>query len=56
MPKIDIIKYEKKNITIAYLFLPLIASKSTTNGNFSIFKDIIINQITLQKKDFNFIE
>lgn len=51
MPKVDIIDCKTESSIIAYPFAPVIASKSTTAGNISMFEDLNINQLGLKKED-----
>lgn len=47
MPKVNIINYEIKDSTQAYLFVSAIGSKSTINGNITIFENFNINELIL---------
>lgn len=56
MPKVNIIHYKTKSSTIAYLFTPTMASKSTIIGNISVFEKLNINQLGLLKENPQFRE
>ena len=43
MPKVNVIDCKTKGSIMAYLFAPLMVSKSTTAGNIIVFKDFVIN-------------
>lgn len=51
MPKIDIINCEKEGAIEVYPFAPSMASESTTAGNISVFEDLNIKQLGLEKED-----
>lgn len=42
MPKVDIINYKIKNLTIIYLFTLAIKNKNTITNNISVFKELIL--------------
>lgn len=54
MPKIDIINCETEGITKAYPFAPSMANESTTAGNISVFEDLTVGQLGLDKDDPRF--
>ena len=49
MPKVEIIDCKTEGPTSAYPFAPAMASESTTAGNISVFEDLNINQLGLEK-------
>lgn len=49
MPKVEVIDCKTEVPTSAYPFAPAMASKSTTAGNISVFEDLNINQLGLEK-------
>ena len=51
MPVIIQINYKIKSFIKAYLFAFLMYSKSSTMGNMSVFKNLNIVQINLDKSD-----
>ena len=51
MPKVDIINSRTKNSTVVFLFILLMAYKSTIMEKISVFKDQNICQIRLSKED-----
>lgn len=56
MPKVDIINCETKGVTEAYLFAPYMSNESTTAGNISVFEDLNIGQLGLDKDYLRFDE
>lgn len=56
MPKIDIINCDIESITESYPFAPSMANESTTAGNISVFEDLVIGQLGLDKDDPRFGE
>ena len=54
MPKIDIINCDIEDITKTYLFALFIVNGSTTAGNISVFKDLVIGQLRLDKDNLHF--
>ena len=56
MPKIDIINCDTEGVTEAYPFAPSMANESTTAGNISVFEDLVIGQLGLDKDDPRFGE
>ena len=56
MPKFDNIECKTKGMTSAFLFAPVMASKSTTTGNISVFEELNINQLGLAKDNLCFDE
>lgn len=51
MPKVDIVNCENKSATEAYPFALSIANENTTAGNISVFEDLNIHQLGLDKDD-----
>lgn len=56
MPKVDIINCETEGVTKAYPFAPSMSNESTTAGNISVFEDLNIGQLGLDKNDPRFDE
>lgn len=56
MLKIDIINCDIEGVTKVYPFAPSIANESTTTGNISVFEDLVIGQLGLDKDDPRFGE
>lgn len=56
MLKIDIIDCDIENITKTYLFALFIANKSITKSNISVFEDLFIGQLGLNKDNSCFEE
>lgn len=53
MPVINVINCKRKGLTKAYLVSPFILSKSSTTGNISVFEELNIIQIGMDKVDEN---
>lgn len=49
MSKVEVIDYKTQSRILVYLFVMIIASKSTIVGNMSIFKELNINQLSFKK-------
>lgn len=56
MPIIDIINCKTEGPTEAYPFAPSMASENTTAGNITVFEDLNIGQLGLDKDDPRFGE
>lgn len=54
MLKVDIVNCESEGATEAYPFAPSMANESTTAGNISVFEDLNIYQLVLDKDDPHF--
>lgn len=48
---LNIIYYKKEDATKTYAFAPFMFSKSSTNGNISVFEDLNVIQIGIDKTD-----
>lgn len=51
MPKVDIINCKTEGVTEVYPFAPSMSNKSTIVGNISVFEDLNIGQLGLDKDD-----
>lgn len=56
MPKVDIIDCKTEGVTAAYPFAPSMSNESTTAGNISVFENLNIRQLGLDKDDPRFDE
>lgn len=51
MPKIIVIDCKAEGPTIAFPFAPGMFSKFSAAGNMSVFEDLVIRQMSLEKDD-----
>ena len=51
MPILNVINYKKEDATKAYAFAPSMFCESSTNGNISVFEDLNIIQMGIDKTD-----
>ena len=56
MPKVDIINCNTEEVIEAYPFAPSMSNESTIAGNISVFEDLTIRQLGLDKDDQRFNE
>ena len=56
MPKVDIINCNTKGVIKAYPFALFMSNESTIAGNISVFEDLTIQQLGLDKDDSHFNE
>lgn len=56
MPKINVIDCKAEGPTIAFPFAPVMFSESSAAGNMSVFEDLVIRQMGLEKDDIRWSE